>query len=61
MTLQITALLNFDDIDELTGLYFEDRLSVDSIQAMLEGFQGKAVIFRELVGTIDDCIVNEEN
>lgn len=61
MTLQITALLNFDDIDELTGLYFEDRLSVDSIQAMLEGFQGKAVTFRELVGTIEDCIVNEEN
>ena len=58
--LQVKVLINFKDIDELTELCFNDKLSVDSVQAMLEDFSNREITFQELKGTIEDCIVNEE-
>jgi len=59
--LQAKVLIGFEDIEALTAWGFEERLSVDSIQAMLEDFSTREITFQELVDTIENCIVNEDN
>jgi hypothetical protein len=59
--LRVNVLLDYDDIERLTGIWFDDKLSVDSMQALMEGFKGKEVGLGELMFTIEDAIVNEDN
>ena len=56
--MNIKVSVNFE---QLTGLCFEERLSADSIQALLEGFEDHAVTFQELVDTIYGYVINERN
>lgn len=57
---KIKVLFDYDDIDRLAGLAFDDRLTADSVQAMMEDFRTREVTLGELIDTIHDAIVNEE-
>lgn len=57
---KIKILFDYNDIDRLTDLCFEDRLSADSVQAMMEDFRTREVTLDELINTIHDAILNEE-
>jgi hypothetical protein len=56
----IKILFDYEDIDRLTGLVFDDRLSADSVQALMEDFRKRDVTLSELIDTIHDAILNEE-